>query len=517
MTVPINPSDHPLESFDEVLRRISAGLPPEAMKGGTHMDFANGSSQDGLLAKVLEKAGDAILSYGEVKQLLYGAIHDRMNNSLEPLTLPFSALVAAISDEALLMNLSTLGTGIGSSMMLALAPLFVDSAISTIAKVLRFESMPPVTKKEKAVESFLGALIGLQIGAGLTSDMKVVVPIQNKATISRMVQEMERAKEEFETLFAVAQRDGLDTSLVAGFKDAPSDAISFLRSLSPGQESYTLSLLGVWAANRTIVQNVLFKRPYEELRARFDKIKHTLLYGLKEEIREDQAKQLELIQQLLWAAPLLTNYEIIKQLLDDLEEDAASDKTKARAVEQLLLFGAAKEICVIASGHVIPEYQYVGVMHTQLEHLSKKIGEFLPKAAADLTTGQMEALSRLIEEGLQAIREENPYSLSIILKSHPRTFLYLLHTHSFLTEDVSLPVLTAQVTKFDEAIGRLSKWKSFHRHQPGALQALLREAKNEPASDIAKMICRIVYKAILEEISSLEPHEAAILRALLAE
>ncbi|MBS0654801.1 MAG: hypothetical protein JSR46_03405 [Verrucomicrobia bacterium] len=511
MTVPINPPDHAPESFEDVLRRISAGLPPDAMKGGTHMDFAGGSSQDGLLAKVLEKAGDAILSYGEVKQLLYGAIQDRVNNSLEPMTAPFSALVAAISDEALLMNMSTLGAGVGSSMMLALAPLFVDSAISTISKVLRFESMPPITKKEKAVESFLGALIGLQIGAGLTSDMKIVVPIQNRATITGMIQEMERAKEEFETLFAVAERDGLDTSLVEGFKDAPSDAISFLRSLKPGEESYTLSLLGVWAANRTIVQNILFKRPYEELRVRFDKVKHALFYGLKDEISEQQAKQLDLIQQLLWAAPLLTNYEIIQQLLDELEEDETSGKPKPRAVGQLLLFGAAKEIRVIASGQMTPEYQYVGVMHTQLEHLSKKIGELLPKAAADLTTEQMEALSRAIVESIQAIREENPYSLSIILKSHPRTFLYLLHVHSFLIEDVSLPAVANPSAKFDEAIGRLSKWKSFHRYQPGALQALLREAKNEPASDIY----RIVYKAILEELSTLEPKEAAILRALL--
>lgn len=511
MTTPIQPSDRNLEPFKEILHKISAGLPPDPVKAQSHFDFTQDTSKEGLLAKVLEKAGDAVMSYAEVRQLLGSAIRDKMNDSLETMKGPFSALVAAISDNALLMNMSTMGTGIGTSMFLALAPLFVDGAISTISKVLRPETSPSITKREKAVESFLGSLIGLPIQAGLFADMKIVIPIQNRATPAFMMQEMEKAKEEFATLFAVAQRDGLDTSAIAAFKDAPSQALAFLQGMRSGEEGYTLSLLGVWAANRNIVQAVLFKQPYEELRLRYNKVKNTLRYDVHH--TEEQAQQLALAEELLNTMPLLANYETIKQLLDELEESIESNKTKAIALERSILFQAANEIRQIASGKTTVEYHYVGVMHTQLEKLAKRLDQLLPKNAEELSKGQMDAIARAIVDCLHLIRTENPHALSIILKSHPRTLLYLLHTHSFLVEDVSMPALSTptekQCNKFDEAVQRLSKWKAFFRYQPGALRALLHEVKGGIVSEFAKISLRIVYKAILEMLSSLDDVEAS--------
>lgn len=495
--------------FEEIIQKASTGL-PDRMKPDGYFDFSQQTQQEGLLAKVLEKAGDAVLSYAEVRKLLFGTIRDEMTQNLESFKLPFSALVAAISDQALLMNIPAIGAGITSSMMLILAPLLVEGAIATISKVLLPDALIPVTKKEKAVESFLGSLIGLQIQMSAGAEMRVLIPVQNKVTAALMIKEMEKAKEEFATLFTVAEREGLDTSPIALFRNAPDQALAFLQNLHSGEDVYTLSLLGVWAVNRHIVEAALLKHPYEELRTRYQNVKEA--FDLKTEATEEQNRQLTLLAQLIGYPPLLANYTTIRQVLDELEGSLEDYRVKKMAEERQVLFQAALEIKQIAFGKANAEYPYVGVMHTQLEYLSKTIMRMLPKSSDELSMQQMQALSQEIQSGFEEIKSENPHSLTMILKSHPRVFLYFLYINSPLLHEMSMPALVAPEEKhvegFHGLIQKLSKWKAFSRYQPGALHTLLHELAKQAETKLAKLTFRVVYKAILEMISSLETDEA---------
>jgi hypothetical protein len=250
------------------------------------------------------------------------------------------------------------------------------------------------------------------------------------------------------------------------------------------------AILGVWVANRAVVQAALFKEPYNELRARLDKVRQIYTPEDKEE-----EKKLLQIDELLAYPPILANYLLLKELLNDLEEKAEKQSEKAQSITAKLLFAAASEIRQIASGRKSAEYQYVGLLHTQLERLSKKIDEMLPEKLDQLTGTAVQTLGHALYEHLGQIKSENPKAFTMVLKSHPRTLLYLLFTRSSLLEDVSIPY-APDIATLEELFQKQALHREFYRYQPEVLRRFLEEAKKEKTTELAKAHLRVVQKAI---------------------
>lgn len=538
-------SDDVRRPFDNLLQRYQQD-PSERAKNTSVRSFTQDTYQDGLLAKVLEKAGDAILSASEIRQLLTGSTQPKSVQELEELKIPFEALVAAISDEAVITQFSTSGKMMGPSLFFMFAPLLAESAVSLIMKALEPQYPQIAQKTTKALETFLQTLLGLKLQQLPPDELQRLLPSLNSMTPQTLLQELkflkeaalqinvpryaqtspealkqalQEAKTEFDTLFSVAKSESWDTSQIAAFKNMPEQALAILNQASGVEKGWVMALMGVFLANRQTVHAAVLQRPYEELKAQRVDVKERREREAVVPLTEEEEKKLALIDQLLLCPPILANYLIIKQLLNDLEDRLKDQKDKTLSLMKLLLCQACFEVRQIASGKATLEYPHVGVMHTEIERLVKKMEPLLPKKPQELTAQNATSLTNALNEHLTHIKEENPSTVSLILKSHPRTLLYLLYAHSPVIEDISIPygptLNESLALGIQEVINRLWNVKGFSRFQPQVLKTLFENSKKEPTSELSKCSLRVVIRALNEQIDSLDSKERQALQFLL--
>lgn len=538
-------SDDVRRPFDNLLQRYQQD-PAERSKNASVRSFTQDTYKEGLLAKVLEKAGDAILSASEIRQLLTGTNLPKTAPELDELKLPFEALVAAVSDEAVITQFSTSGKMMGSSLFFMFAPLLAESAVSLIMKALEPQYPQIAQKTTKELETFLQTLLGLKLQQFPPDELQRLLPSLNSMTPQTLLQELkflkeaalqinvpryaqtspealkqalQEAKVEFDTLFSVAKSEAWDTSPIAAFKGMPEQALSILNQASGVEKGWVMALMGVFLANRQTVHAAVLQRPYEELKSQRVDVKERWEKEAIVPLTEEEEKKLALIDQLLLCPPILANYLIIKQLLNDLEERLKEQKDKTLSLVKILLCQACYEVRQIASGKATFEYPHVGVMHTEIERLVKKIEPLLPKKPQDLTAQNATSLTNALNEHLAHIKQENPSSLALILKSHPRTLLYLLYAHSPVLEDMSVPygpTLNDSLSLgIEQAFIRLANIKGFSRFQPHVLKTFFEQSKKEPTSELSKCSLRVVFRAFNEQISSLDSNERQALQFLL--
>jgi len=527
--------------FEHLLQRYQQD-PSERAKNTSVRSFTQEAYHEGLLAKVLEKAGDAILSAAEIRQLLTGGYQVKTAQELEELKIPFEALVAAVSDEAVITQFSTSTPALGPSAFFMFAPLLAESAINLIMKAMEPQYPQIALKTQKSVEAFLQTLIGLKFtqipdaelqrllpslktGSFQTifqelkfvkdANLQIAVPQYTQTTPQAIKQALQETKAEFAALFAVAESDALDTTPIAAFRGLPEQALALLNQTTQVEKNWVAALLGIFVANRQIVHTALLARPYEELKARRVDVRERWEREVTVPFTEEEEKKLALIDQLLICPPILANYLIIKQLLNDLEDRLKEEKDKTLSLAKLLLCHACFEVRQIASGKPNHEYQHVGLMHSELERLVKKIEPALPKKPQELTSQNATLLTNALYEHLSNIKQENPSTLSIILKSHPRLLLYLLYSHSPALVDISIPFIPTISVALNEVFRRLGELTGFSRFQPQVLKAFLEQSKKEPSSELSKCQLRVIYKAINEMLAMLDRKEAEPLLILL--
>lgn len=531
--------DNLRKPYEHLLARYQTD-PQERAKNANIRSFNDEVYKEGMLSKVLQKAENAILNSPEIKKLLAGTAHAQTQQEFEEFKIPFETLVAAVTDSAVLAKMP-LGPHSGLAGFLCLAPLLADNAVNLIMRALEPQQVQIPIKTQKALEAFLQTLIGLKFQAMPDNELQAIIPRlkdQSPQAIFRELKQLKEsalqlvlprftgfesvefdsveqvtgelllAKKEFAELFAIAENESVDTKSLAAIKTMPEEALKLLSQVATLEKAPVSLILGIFVANRQIVHHTILRQPYEELRVRRDIVKDKWERESLTLMTAEETTKLALIDQLLTCAPILANYLIIKQLLIDLEDGLKARIDKNASGTKALLFYACVEIRQIASGKPSAEYHPIGILHTEIEKLIKKLTLLLPPKLQDFSSQNAQSCTAALSEHLLAIKQENRATLSAILKTHPRTLLYLLYTNSTVVDDISIPYTPAVsldfFTSLGEQLNQLAKQKEYNRFQPRVLKILLDDSKKDPLSDVSKCALRVIYKAMTDMISTLD-------------
>lgn len=519
----------PAKPFQEVLQslKLAPVMPTDKLALGM---LATDLKATGLLSKVIESAGSAILQYVQSKKLFQGALQGQMmqdiqtlQKSLQPVTSMVPGMVAEmkIPAAATALPLANIPTAaMNSQIVQQMAPFIAQSAVGALQEYFapNMTNVPsaPVQKAQNIVAS----LIAMKIDASQESEMQLVIPKEAMAsnipaqqltlTKQSMMAAIEEAHQQYQAYSKIAQQHGLETSKINVLRFGAEQALALVRNIPYTESSLVIAYVGVWLANRKSVEATLMQYPLDQLAARRDSIKAVIqtLTDMTGRPLLGQDQKFAMLEQLLSAMPSLLNITIISQMLTDLENEA-QEMARRLALQKNLLFYAAKEIVQIASRRPTAYYHAVGLLHEQLDVAANKLQLMLPKKALEVTDLLYKALFQEIRVALSAVLEENPGLFREVLRYHPRLFLFFVYVDSPLIEDVKFPTMPEALytneglALFEEVTNRLAMMAAFQKYHPKVLLLMLSEAKGDLSQAVSKNALKVAFTAANETISSL--------------
>lgn len=486
---------------------------------------------NGMLSKVIESAGNAVMQYVEAKTVIQGAIQEQMVQELKTIRDDLKPLVTVLPGGTAQMKIppsmqlpsmtGQLMPGVSPQTAQAMTRLVTQSAAGALQEFLAPGLTTPLTEAQNKAQNWVTQLIALKINTANAKEVQVVIP-QEALTSNMSMQQLNVAKqsimaalqqthEEFQLLFKTAEKMGLNTAVINAFKFAPQQALALMRNIPFTESSLVLAFLGVWVANKKTVETALMQQPFDLMTLRRDAIKAVIatLTDMTGRPLLGQDQKFSLIEQLLNAMPSILNYTTIGQLLSELEAEAQA-LARNVAIQRMLLLQAAKEIIIIASGHPNPYYQSVGVLHEELDILANKLMLMLPKQPQEITDRLHLELVREIRDALQAVKMDNPRLFRDVLRYHPRNFVFLIYTDSPLIEDLLLPKVPEAIfteeklTLFSLMLEKLSEMPEFTKYQPKVLVKIVQEGKGDLSQALSKDFVKVAYYAATECISLLK-------------
>lgn len=516
----------PTKPFQEVLQslKLTPAMPTDKLALGM---LATDLKATGLLSKVIESAGSAILQYVQSKKMFQGALQGQvmqdiqaLQKSLQPVTSTVPGMVAEMTIPTKATALPLPITSMNSQTIQQMAPFMAQSAVSALQDYFAPNmTTVPSTPVQKA-QNIVASLIAMKLDASKESEMQLVIPKESMAsniptqqlllTKQSMMAALEEAHQQYQAYTTIAQQHGLEASKINVLRFGAEQALALVRNIPYTESSLVIAYVGVWLANRKTVETALMQYPLDQLTARRDSIKAVIqtLTDMTGRPLLGQDQKFAMLEQLLSAMPSLLNITIISQMLTDLENEA-QEMARRVALQKNLLFYAAKEIVQIASRRPTAYYHAVGFLHEQLDIVANKLQLMLPKKALEVTDLVYKALFKEIRTALSAVLEENPGLFRDVLRYHPRLFLFFVYIDSPLIEDVKFPTIPEALYTneglmiFEEVINKLAVMAEFQKYHPRVLLLMLSEAKGDLSQAVSKNALKVAFTATNETIFSM--------------
>ncbi|MBS0635139.1 MAG: hypothetical protein JSR37_06730 [Verrucomicrobia bacterium] len=377
----------------------------------------------------------------------------------------------------------------------------------------------PQTAQQQAtlpnqIADFVKSLISLGIQTTPQGALQLAVPLtpQQPANLQTLTQQLNQISEQFTKLGNLSSQENWDIGPLNNFVSVPATLLTMLKSIQP-DDTTTTNMLKTWVDNSEIVNTAILNRANDVYKEKFEFIKTIMLSSATQlpqtAVKEQQMRQ-QMFEQVLMAAPALLNVFKLKDMVGVFEDDVKRKHAAILFRYKRMLYNAAHEIVVVASGKPTFEYNDVGVFHRELPILAHKIELMLPESAEALDFDLMEVIARDIGHTFTYIKEEAPRQLNDIMKRHPRTLLYLRASDSPITQDIMFPraealgvqndplLLNQHFLRIMNVVKSFQKNSEFLKFQPKVLEAFIDEAKYDPTSLITKTSLDIVHKAVAD-------------------